>query len=51
MYFYAQIDELGYCVGVSCLSSEVKSPYLIKIDSLDESYIFKKYENGVWIDA
>ena len=52
MFNYAQINELGYCIGLSCLSGEVIKDNLILIDDFDSSYINRKYdtENKVWTD-
>ena len=52
MFNYAQINELGYCIGISCLSGEVIKDDLILIDDFDNSYINRKYdiENQQWTD-
>ena len=52
MFNYAQINDLGYCIGISCLSGEVIKDDLILIDDFDNSYINRKYdiENQQWTD-
>lgn len=47
MYRYAQIDENGYIVGISQLSSEMSEPNLIQIDeSFDPTN--KKWNGASW---
>lgn len=51
-FIYAQINEQGYCIGISSLSGEVVSDNLILIDEYDISYLNKKYdmEKKEWTD-
>lgn len=48
MFYYAQLDENNICIGVSCLSGEVQNDNLVRIDSMNDDYIWKKYENEQW---
>ena len=48
MNYYAQINENNIAIGISQLSEETKNDELIKIESYDEDYLWRKYENGVW---
>ena len=48
MNYYAQINENNIVIGISQLSEETKNDELIKIESYDEDYLWRKYENGVW---
>lgn len=50
MFFYAQLDEENYCSGISSLSGEVDYPNMIRIESMDSSYLGQLYdmENQQW---
>ncbi|MBC3901423.1 hypothetical protein GH811_17625 [Acetobacterium malicum] len=48
MKIYAQLNENKICTGISQLSGEVIQADMIEIPSADNSYLWKKYENGVW---
>lgn len=48
MKFYAQINENKICTGISQLSGEVIQADMIEIPSADNTYLWKKYENGAW---
>lgn len=48
MKFYAQLNENKICTGISQLSGEVIQTNMIEISTHDNSYLWKKYENGVW---
>lgn len=48
MKFYAQLNENNICIGISQLSGEVIQDNMIEIPAADNSYLWKKYENGVW---
>lgn len=41
--YYAQVNESDVVIGISQLSEEVDLPHLIRVDSLDDSLIRKKY--------
>lgn len=45
---YAQLNEDKVCVAISDLGEEVEAENLVKINTFDEDYIFRKYENGAW---
>ena len=51
MFNYAQINEQGYCIGVSFLCDEVTSEDMILIEE-DGNYIGRKYDrqNKKWTD-
>lgn len=51
MFNYAQINEQGYCIGVSFLCGEVTSEDMILIEE-DGNYIGRKYDrqNKKWTD-
>lgn len=51
MKFYAQLNENSICIGISQLSGEVIQDDMIEISTNDDSYMWKKYENGVWSDG
>lgn len=48
MYYYAQINEDGICIGISQLSNIVIDDNLISVSSFDINLIGKKYNNGIW---
>ena len=48
MKYYAQLNESDICIGVSMLKDEVNQSNMIKIDSMNEYYMWQKYENGEW---
>ena len=50
MFYYAQLDLIGFCIGVSCLSGEVENDKLVQIENYDVNYINRKYDliNKVW---
>lgn len=48
MKYYAQLNDIGICVGVSTLNEEVDSPQLVEIPTMDTDYINRKHENGKW---
>ena len=43
MFNYAQINELGHCIGISTVSNEVISNNMILIPEYDDAYIFRIY--------
>lgn len=51
-FIYAQINEQGYCIGLSSLSGEVVNDNLILLEEYDTSYLGRKYdiENKTWTD-
>lgn len=51
MKYYAQLNENKICTGISQLSGEVKQENMIEIPSADKSYLWKKFENGVWSEG
>ena len=48
MKFYAQLNENKICIGISQLSGTVEDKYLIEIESADNDFMWRKYENGAW---
>lgn len=48
MIFYAELNEQNVAVGIKMVNEELDVPNHIQIESLDEEYMFKKYENGEW---
>ncbi|PHV72193.1 hypothetical protein CS063_01590 [Sporanaerobium hydrogeniformans] len=52
MRYYAQINDLGYCICISELSDEVIKENMINILSYDTSYLGRKCDvnNMVWLD-
>lgn len=51
MFNYAQLNEQGYCIGISFLSGEVTSNDMILIEE-NGDYIGRKYDkqNKKWTD-
>lgn len=47
-FYYAQLDDSGVCIGVSCLSGEVEIDNMVNIPEYDEDYLYRKYENEQW---
>ena len=43
---YAQINEQGYCIGISQLLEAVDQQDVIPLDTYDLSYMGRKYDNG-----
>lgn len=43
-FYYAQIEEDGYCVGMSMLAGETDHPDLIRTETYDTSYLGRKYD-------
>ncbi|MDA3732025.1 hypothetical protein PBV87_11085 [Niameybacter massiliensis] len=52
MFNYAQINEQGYCIGISSLTNEVVQENMILIEQYDNLYISRKYdkESKQWTD-
>lgn len=48
MKFYAQLNENKICIGISQLSGTVDNENLIEIESADNDFMWRKYENGKW---
>ncbi len=48
MKIYAQLNENQICIGISQLSGKANVDNMIEIESFDDSYIWRKYENGEW---
>ncbi|MBU3098392.1 MULTISPECIES: hypothetical protein [Clostridium] len=48
MKIYAVLNGNNICTGISQLSGEVIQADMIEISSPDMSYMWKKYEGGVW---
>lgn len=48
MYCYAQLNENNICIGISQLSGEVQVENMVRIDTADTDYLWRKYENGQW---
>ncbi|MGS0763701.1 hypothetical protein [Syntrophomonas curvata] len=46
--FYAQLNKDNICIGISELAGEPNDSSLIPLEAFDESYIWKKYEDGQW---
>lgn len=49
MVFYAQVDEVGNCVGVSQLAGEVEAPNLILLDKMYYDLLGSVYIEGNFI--
>jgi len=47
-YIYAQLDENNVCVAVSQLAGEAVGENMVRVDSLDDDYLGRKYEDGEW---
>ena len=47
--YYAQLNDIGVCIGVSQLSGDVEGNVVL-LDGYDVSIINKKYNNGIWED-
>lgn len=43
MFNYVQLDEQGYCIGISTLNGEVKADNMVLLEEYNESYIGRKY--------
>ncbi|MGL5676852.1 MAG: hypothetical protein ACRDDX_10595 [Cellulosilyticaceae bacterium] len=54
IFKYAQINELGYCIGISILSGGVTSDDMIRLDENSDEYLYinRKYdiEKSQWTD-
>lgn len=48
MFYYAQINESGICIGISSLNQEINNPEMIMIESYNVDYLWRKYENEQW---
>lgn len=48
MFYYAQLNESGICIGISQLSGPAEAANMIQIDSLDQDKLWRKHENGQW---
>lgn len=49
MFIYAQLNNQGYCIGISSVNEEIVSDSLVLLSEFDQSYIGRKY-NGGWQD-
>jgi hypothetical protein len=47
---YAQLNHDNICIGLSVLTGETNDSKLVEIPEYSESYLWKKYENGIWSD-
>lgn len=50
IYYYAQIDDDGICMGVSQLSGVVDKPNMIELESYDTSLMGKIWTGTEWIE-
>lgn len=48
MFIYAELNNENVCTGIKTVHEEMKFDNHILIPEYDMSYLFKKYENGVW---
>jgi hypothetical protein len=48
MFYYAVLNENNVCMGISELSGEVSNSLLIRLPSLDNDLLYRKYTNGSW---
>ncbi|WP_053955090.1 hypothetical protein [Inediibacterium massiliense] len=48
MFYYAQLNENCVCIGISCLSGEIRNKRMIQIESMSEDFLWRKYEHGEW---
>lgn len=44
MYIYAQLNQNDVCIGISQLSGEVESDKLVRINSFNEDFLWKRYD-------
>lgn len=53
MFYYAVIEDgTGICFNVEQSETAISNPNYIQIDSLDQSYLYrKKYVNGAWVNT
>lgn len=47
--YYAQINSESIVVAVTEAAGEINAPHMIAIESLDDSLLRKKYENGQFV--
>ena len=45
---YAQLNEEKICEGISQLSGKVVADHMIELETVDDSLIGKRYNDGVW---
>lgn len=45
---YAQLNEEKICEGISQLSGKVVADHMIELDTVDDSLVGKRYNDGVW---
>ena len=52
MLYYAQLDDLNYCIGVSQVAGNLSNDNMIEIESYDPSLLDRKYDsvNETWLD-
>lgn len=52
IFIYAQINEQGYCIGLSSLSGEISNASMILLEEYDTSYLGRKYDTEAkeWTD-
>jgi len=48
MKFYATLNQNKICTGISQLSGEVLQDDMIEISSANATYMWKKFDLGVW---
>lgn len=46
--FYAELNDLKICVGLSNLSGYVDAPNMVLIETMNEDLTWRKYENSTW---
>ena len=45
---YAQLNEEKICEGISQLSGEVVAEHMIELETVDDSLIGTRYNDGIW---
>jgi len=48
-YFYAQIDEDGFCVAVLNTHAPIESPLMVAMEAYDSSFIGRQFVDGAWL--
>ena len=48
MFYYAQLNDIGICVGISSSSNSINQLNMIDLEFEDYDKLYKKYTDGVW---
>jgi hypothetical protein len=49
-FFYAKFENGVAIEGIETFA-EISAPGLVRVDSLPSDFLFKKYDDGVWIEV